>query len=267
MAGEVIVLEERGNNLPVTQGDVDALKRQRSLLAEFVRSQLKEADFSDPKSPSYGEGDYGIIPGTKKRCLFKPGAEKTQKLFGLGCSFQLVDKEVDRQSNFAMYTYKCKVFSLRNPDVTIAECDGSVNSQETKYKERKVWRKKKVQNARGEIKEVSEQITEETPIYDILNTIQKMAQKRAMIGATILATGASDYFSQDVLEPEDFKPQAEPTQQPQTSEPASQEEAPVHTCGKKMMLSKYPNRETGQIDWYCIGCKASIPRAVGGDVS
>jgi hypothetical protein len=42
---------------------------------------------------------------------------------------------------------------------------------------------------------------EMTPIADIQNTLMKMAQKRAFVGATILAVGASDFFTQDL---EDF---------------------------------------------------------------
>lgn len=263
--------ESNFNSLPVSARDVENMKKQRELLRDFVGSQLVEADFKNKDSPSYGEGDYGIIPGTKKRCLFKQGAEKMQKLFGLGIKFELVDKELDRAGNFAMFTYKAKVYALRNPDVTIAECDGSVNSQEVKYKTRTVWRKKKVAG-----REVSESITEETPVCDVLNTLQKMAQKRAMIGATILATGASEYFTQDVLEPEDVaKARAQDNQdgkQPgpksvpegaeengAASEPVS--DSPPMCCEKPMMVSKYPDRQTGKIHWYCVKCRTSGPVA------
>lgn len=34
----------------------------------------------------------------------------------------------------------------------------------------------------------------------------------------------------------------------------------IHSCGNKMMLSKYPNRETGQIDWYCGKCRVAVPK-------
>jgi hypothetical protein len=38
-------------------------------------------------------------------------------------------------------------------------------------------------------------------------------------------------------------------------------EAPMcPSCQKKMMLSKYPDKITGQIGWYCIPCKKSVPR-------
>lgn len=266
MANEVIMVQSdpQQSVLPVTQVDVEAMKRQRELLKQFVTSQLVEADFSEAAKTrgTYGEGDYGVIPGTRKRCLFKQGAEKFQKLFTLGVSFEQVDKEIDRNSNFAMVTYKAKVYSLRNPGVIIAECIGSVNSQETKYKQRTSWK-----TVRRGNKEVRENVTEETPIFDILNTLQKMAQKRAMIGATILATGASEYFTQDVLEPEELASAGQQQQQPAAEAPAkapaqasgSAEEPPEH-CGKPMMISRYEDRERGGFPWFCLACKAKIPR-------
>lgn len=252
MSAKNEVVEMPNQMSVVTKQDVESLQSQRGLLRNFVSSQLTEANFD-----KQGEGDFGIIPGTKKRSLFKQGAEKLQRLFQLGCSFEMVDKIIDKEANFAMYTYKARVYSLRDPSKIIAECEASVNSQETKYKERTVW--KKLANGR------SESTKEPTPIYDVLNTIQKMAQKRAMIGATILATGASEYFTQDMLDepgdgadvPLQAQPPRDSDQQAATA-PAG--EPPFHTCGKKMMLSKYPNKETGAIDWYCLACKKSVPQ-------
>lgn len=40
-------------------------------------------------------------------------------------------------------------------------------------------------------------------IFDLVNTIDKMGQKRALIAATLIATNASEYFSQDM---DDFDP-------------------------------------------------------------
>lgn len=264
--------EETGyNQLPVSARDVENMKTQRELLRKFVGSQLVEASFKDKNAKNYGEGDYGVIPGVKKSCLFKQGAEKLQKLFGLGVKFELIDKEIDRQNNFAMFTYKAKVYALRNPDVTIAECDGSVNSQEVKYKNRTVWKTKKVGN-----RDVKESTQEETPVCDILNTLQKMAQKRALIGATILATGASEYFTQDVLEPEEVAKASASESKPSDPSPKSvPEEVEENGAGnaeplsgeppicheKPMMVSKYPDKVTGAFDWYCLTCKGKKPRA------
>lgn len=173
---DVVPVQVFNSSLTVTRDMLNALKEQRGLLAEFVTSQLKK------------DNDYGIIPGTKRPSLFKPGAEKIRGLFGLNVTLECTDKVLDHATNFSMYTYKAKVFKNDN---LIAECEGSTNSQEQKYKERKVWRQKP--NGPGK-----EQISEITPIYDILNTLQKMAQKRAFVGAIIIAVGASDFFTQDI---------------------------------------------------------------------
>lgn len=172
-----------GSNLPVTRDDFEALSAQRALLLEFVAKQLRR------------DVDFGVIPGTPKSSLFKPGAEKLSRLFGLGARFTLIDKTLDLDKNFALFNYKCEVFHLKSGQV-VAECEGTANSQEKKYKERTVWEwseqaKKKV--ARKEV----------TPVCDVLNTLQKMAQKRAYVGAVILATGASDFFTQDIDDIED----------------------------------------------------------------
>jgi hypothetical protein len=265
-AAEVIDISPVGASplIPITQQDVTALKKQREILKKFISSQMKEANFKDSQAEDYGEGDFGVIPGTRKKSLLKPGAEKLLRLFGLGARFRLVDKEIDRASNFAIYTYRCEVYHLRT-GVVIAECDGSVNSQEVKYKERTVWRKKKLPNG----KEVSESVKEVTPIFDILNTIIKMSQKRALIGATILATSASDFFTQDMEADEDpdatkaqesaptseSKPKPDGTNQ-NTAPNADAQNAGDFCCGKKMMVSKYPDRETGEYPLYCTTCKS-----------
>lgn len=252
----------QGASALVTQQAVKDLKSQRDLMAKFVRSQLKEADFSNPKSPSYGEGDYGIIPGTKKRCLFKPGAEKILGLFGLGKTigvrFRIADKEFDLATNFALYTYRCEIYLLASNHV-IAECEATANSQEVKYKERTEWST----NSRGG----RESSKVETPICDVVNTLQKMAQKRALIGATLLATGASEYFTQDILDADEIIPEQEPRDvTPKTSSKTSKEDAPIEAksetpacCGKAMMLSKYVDKDLGHRPWFCMQCRAKVP--------
>lgn len=180
---ELVVVDDSkyvGSNLPVTQSDLEVLSTQRKMLKEFTASQLIK------------DVDYGIVPGTKKNSLYKPGAEKLLRLFGLGTRFAQTDKEVDRQGNYASYTYKCEVYHLKTGQV-IAECEGVCTSHEKKYKSRAIyeWNGRKKEKV-GE---------EQTPIADIQNTLMKMSQKRAMVGATILAVGASDFFTQDM---EDF---------------------------------------------------------------
>lgn len=185
MKNAVTKVEEKvpayvGSNLPITQSDFDILKDQRRMLMEYVSGQLVK------------DVDYGVIPGVKKSSLFKPGAEKLLRLFGLGIRVSKISQELDRQNNFALVEYKAEVFHMATGNV-VAECEGSCNSQEKKYKERKVYVKGR------------EPITEATPVCDILNTLQKMSQKRAMVGAVILAVAASDFFTQDFDDPEDAR--------------------------------------------------------------
>lgn len=182
MAGELIEVprvEPRGF-LPVTQEDVDALKRQRELLKDFISSQLVEGI----------DNDYAQIPGTPKKSLLKPGAEKLARLFRLGVRVILQERLLDQDANFAMYTYKAQVYVLGFPDMVVSECEASCNSHEKKYKERTAW----VSGVKTAV---------DTPIMDIMNTLQKMCQKRAIVGGVIFATAASDFFSQDIDDTED----------------------------------------------------------------
>lgn len=254
MSNESTDLQVISSLLPVNYQAVQELQKQRELLAKFVESQLRAADFSDSRSASYGEGDYGIIPGTKKNCLFKQGAEKLLRLFGLGVRFRQVDKEIDHNANFALYTYRAEVYVL-STGINVSECEATANSREVKYKERTEWKTNK--NGAREATKV------ETPIYDVLNTLQKMAQKRALVGATLLATGASEYFTQDMLEPEDIeeaKPEPKPTSQP--AQASTVLEQTPECCGKQMIISKYVDKDFGHAPFYCMNCKSKKPREV-----
>jgi hypothetical protein len=188
-------------NMPLTRSDLERMKEHRVLIQEFVQSQLKEGI----------DNDYAVIPGTKKKTLLKPGAEKLLRLFNLGARVRMAEKELDRDQNFAFFAYRCEVYNLAT-GIVIAECEGAANSQEVKYKERKVWR-----NGPGGRKE---QVSEQTPIADITNTLMKMAQKRAVVGAAILATGASDFFSQDIETKEDAEAVGQRARQ-ETAKPAA----------------------------------------------
>lgn len=191
MSNDVILVDDwKGNdNLPLTKRDLDALTEKRKVLKEFVQSQLKEGI----------DNDYGIIPGTgNKKALFQPGGEKLQTLFGLGTRMSMISNIFDRIGNFSMYVYQCEVYHLKS-GIIITQVEGSVNSQEKKYATRAKWEKRGSQNVKvGD---------EPVPITDIDNTLRKMAQKRAFLGAIIRATNASDFFTSDFETAEDFKNQ------------------------------------------------------------
>lgn len=186
-------------------------------VVEFVRQVMKQ------------DIDYGVIPGTNKPTLLKPGAERLCMFFGLSIRFQLVEKVEDWTGKehdgepFFYYMYRCQLY---RGDVLIAESDASCNSFEKKYRYRNAdrlcpacgqpailkskkdsgwfcWTKKGGCGANFQAGDPSIEQQEvgrvhNPEIADIVNTLQKMAQKRAMIGATLLAVNASEFFTQDV---------------------------------------------------------------------
>jgi len=168
------------SSLPVTRKDLDKLAEKRTLLREFVKAQLREGI----------KGDYAVVPGTgSSKSLLQPGAEKLCQLFGLRSEIELVFKEIDIKNNFAMFSYKCSIFHISSGQ-KISECEAFCNSQEKKYAEKTEW----IEQDNGP--KVKSRVPQQVP--DILNTLSKMCQKRAFVGAVIRATGASDFFTQDI---------------------------------------------------------------------
>lgn len=143
--------------------------------------------------------DYGKIPGTPKPTLLKPGAEKLLQFYGLGHRATCVDKTEDWEKGFFYYRYRVDVFKTR-PDglvIEVASCEGSANSKEKRYRNQDV--------------------------YTIVNTLQKMAVKRALVGASLQATGTSGIFTQDLedigIAPENEVPRAAPRKPKQRQQP------------------------------------------------
>lgn len=138
--------------------------------------------------------DYGIIPGTKKPTLLKPGAEKLCEMYGLTPTFSEMAAEKDWANGFVYHEIKCSLVSKRTGLVS-AEGVGSCNNRETKYVSRDV--------------------------YTISNTILKMAKKRALVDATLSATRSSGLFTQDV---EDMVEAIQDEDHPQNARPPASNE-------------------------------------------
>lgn len=113
--------------------------------------------------------DFGIVPGTDKPTLLKPGAEKILMMMGLRSEFEIVDSTRDFEVGFFQYQVRCKLFK---GDILITEGLGACNTREKKY------------------------INQDS--YTLDNTVLKMAKKRALIDATLLVASLSDIFTQDL---------------------------------------------------------------------
>lgn len=150
--------------------------------------------------------DYGRIPGTDKPTLYKPGAEKLMLTFQLASA----QPRIDDLSTSDEIRYRLHVPIEGLDGRTLAVGIGEASSNEEKYRWRKPvcdeeftdtpehcrrekWFKGKEKPWKGK------QIR--TSPADVANTILKMAHKRGFIHGTLLATGASSVFNQDL---EDF---------------------------------------------------------------
>jgi hypothetical protein len=225
---EELPQEMRGALAPVDRSQfmpamsIELAVERYNTITEFVSRVLRR------------DVDYGMIPGTEKLTLLKPGAEKLTTFFGLSTRFQLIERIEDWTGEdhngepFFYYLYRCQLF---RGDMLVAEADGSCNSHETKYRYREAQRvcpdckqaaiiKGREEYGGGYLcfkkkggcgakfmtgdPVIESQQTGRVPnaeIADQVNTIQKMGQKRSLIAATLLAVNASEFFTQDV---EDF---------------------------------------------------------------
>jgi hypothetical protein len=132
--------------------------------------------------------DYDQIPGTRGApVLLKPGAERLLQVFGLGHTVDRVDTDADPDGGHWGVTYKATVTKML-PDgrvLVLSSCEGYASYDEDKFWDGK-WEGPKGKRVKvGQVK---------SP----WNTVIKMAQKRALVGATLTATATSGLFTQDM---------------------------------------------------------------------
>ncbi len=195
--------------------------------------------------------DFGVIPGTNKPTLLNPGADKLNNLFGLIPEFIIQDREEDWTGErhggepFFSYTVLCR---LNRSDYLMGQGFGSCNSWESKYRYRKSERvcpacgkdsiiRGKAEYGGGWIcfakkggcgakfkagdPAIEEQIVGKVnnpEIFDQVNTILKMANKRAKIAATLNATSAHEFFTQDMEDMQQNGSQEEERKPPMKTE-------------------------------------------------
>lgn len=82
------------------------------------------------------------------------------------------------------------------------------------------------------------------------------------VGRALALCGYGTQFAQELDEGERIVDgPREPAKRANPPQVGSSQPKPTHaTCGKPMMLSKYPNKVTGEYDYYCPACKVSVPK-------
>jgi hypothetical protein len=221
-------LTVRDNNLPsgFDLPDEETLKRQIEAINRFqglVHQFMVEGQ------------DYGVIPGTSKPSLLKPGAEKITKLLSLADSYELVDRIEDWNKPLFRYLIKC---TLTFRGELVSEGMGECNSMEAKYRWRDAkpvcpvcgmetiikgkkeygggwlcWEKKGGCGTKWPDGDpvIEGQATGKVPnddIYSLVNTILKMAEKRSLVDAALHAGRLSNIFTQDIEDMGDNAPVA-----------------------------------------------------------
>lgn len=192
--------------------------------------------------------DYGVIPGTDKPTLLKPGAEKLGVLFQL--DVQLVNEKVFGPGDHLTVISHATVFHAPT-GARLGYGEGVCTTREKKYGKRTAKRKcpqcgaEQINRSKWPPRENpnaepgwychakfggcgagfpadDQRVTGQTAgevenpdLPDLWNTVVKMAAKRARVDAVLAVTGASALFTQDV---EDHAPPQEP---PATSAPAA----------------------------------------------
>ena len=160
--------------------------------------------------------DYGLVPNTKKPTLFKAGAERIVLAFGCIAQFSILSQEIDHDravtytkhrkvwrnqftgdrtfsmqeevgTSIGLYRYVvlCEIVSRETGEI-VGSFAGSCSTMESKYIDRP---------------------------RDCENTALKMAEKRALVGATLVTFGLSDQFTQDMEDQPAPAQSAEPSEQ------------------------------------------------------
>lgn len=143
--------------------------------------------------------DYGEVPGTSKPTLLKPGGEKICMLFGLNPEYEFLRVTEDYDKEFFSYNIRCTLF--RNGQA-VAQGVGSCNSKEKKYRFINVDTIPESYTGYNESFTDKYGITKykinNSDICSLVNTILKMAKKRAFIDAVLQVSSLSEVFTQDL---------------------------------------------------------------------
>lgn len=206
-----------------------------TVAAAIERFQLFEQLVSKLLIPSTGYddfqgADYGIIPGTKNRSLFQPGAEKLALFFGLQVFTHCAEKQEDWEKGFFRYTYRATV---KRNGMEIVSVDRTCHTREDKYawiwveakkpgdpddeaemKAMGTGRNREVWKSGRKVWAWQERRPNPDP-FSLQFVVEAMAQKRAYVAAVKKALAATGFFSTELDAPEDRRenrPVEEPRQ-------------------------------------------------------
>lgn len=277
----------------IMKASIEADMEQRALLKEYIKLNMVEGT------------DYGTIPGTPKPTLYKPGAEKLCDLYRCEPDIQITDRVQDWDKGFFHYEFKYTL-KARDTGYVHAVGVGSCNTREGRYRWRKAERtcpdckqpailKSKFDDggyycygkkggcgakfADGDpaIEDQPTGKVENDDVFTFVNTVLKMAKKRAHVDAAIALARCSDMFTQDVedMQHDDEPParRAAPSERSaprETQRAAPKQETPSDPEDYVIPLGKSKGkklREMGDeaLVWFAENIKHPAFKAAAGD--
>jgi hypothetical protein len=223
---------------------VETLQARVSLVHKALKSVMQDGTH------------YGTIPGTGKPALFKAGSEILLTMFQIA-----VDPEVEDLSTADRAAYRVRAVGRHQATGTVVGTGiGEASSDEEKYRWREAvcaeeydstpethrrikWKKGYQGGPATSVHQVR------THPSDVANTVLKMAKKRAQIDLSLTATGASDIFTQDVLEdPEDRSTDGRPAPASRPTRPAAATGKPETASAKQIGLVRARAKAAGLTD-------------------
>jgi hypothetical protein len=211
------------------------MKQKLNLTKEFFREVMQEGV------------DYGIIPGTDKPTLLKPGAEGLCEFYNFAPT--IAGKVEDKNHESGYYAVDITIRLIhRASGAIIGEGVGHANTFESRYRWRWVYERdvprgmdkdelfSKEFNGKGNSKYTKYRM-ENDDMHSIWNTVLKMAKKRALVDATLAATRSSGIFTQTEQELEaylngdDPEMEGEGTSSSKQNSPARQAAGRASTSG------------------------------------
>lgn len=231
MATHIIANSTKDISL-IDEMDVSLIKQTMDKIAAFqavVQQTLRR------------EHDYGVIPGTLKPTLLKPGGEKICMMLGVNPEYEMMDHVQDYERGFFAYIIRC---TLKKGTKNVAQGLGNCNSYEKKYR----WinsdyipagiESEKVRQFIDKYGRLKYKIPNPDP-WDLSNTILKIAKKRAFIDAVLQVASLSEIFTQDLEEMQDFIKQEELI--------SAELMPPKEAAAIKINFGKYKNRTLKEI--------------------
>ncbi len=195
-AGDFADISSAGSAIEMKR-NLDDLKAKLILVQQFIKDVMVEGQ------------DYGVIPGTDKPTLLNPGADKLCFLYGY--ARHIASKEEHKDFATGHYDATVRVQMIhKGTGVVVGEGEGSCSTHESKYRYRWAYDsqlprgidKAALQSQTFKSKkagggEFTKYRVENPDLYDVWNTVLKMAIKRAYVAAALTSTGLSGVFNQN----------------------------------------------------------------------